>query len=319
MTRSPGSKLSIVGAGAVGSTTAYAALMRGLAETVALYDVDAARVQAEVLDLQHGLQFLPPAQVIGSDDATVVEGSDLVIVTAGAKQKPGESRLDLAERSVSIMRTLMPQLVAQAPEAVFLMVSNPVDVTTYAALRFTGLPAQQLFGSGTVLDSSRLRTLVARHAGVAPQHVHGYIVGEHGDSEIPLWSQAMIGGVPLESWPGMSGVGGLDEEIRSRIAQDVVNAAYAVIAGKGATNYAIGLAATSIAAAVLRNERRILPVSTLLTTVGQGLDEVCLSLPCLVDAGGAHGPLDTPMSAAEREALRASAEAVRAVIARVGL
>ena len=313
-----GTRLSIVGAGAVGSTTAYAALLRGVAGTVALYDVDAARVQAEVLDLQHGLQFVPPAQVVGSDDPAVVAGSDLVIVTAGAKQKPGESRLALAERSVEIMRTLMPQLVEQAPDAVYLMVSNPVDVITYAALRFTGLPRHRLFGSGTVLDSSRLRTLVARHAGVAPQHVHAYIVGEHGDSEIPLWSQATIGGVPLERWHGISGVGALDEDIRTQIASDVVNAAYAIIAGKGATNYAIGLAAVSVASAVLRNEHRILPVSSLLDG-REGLEDVCLSLPCLVDAQGCSVPLDTEMSAAERRAFQASADAVRAVIARVGL
>lgn len=313
-----GSRLSIVGAGAVGATTAYAALMRGLAETVALYDINGARAEAESLDLEHGLQFLPPARVIGSDDPAVVAGSDLVIVTAGAKQKPGESRLDLAERSVSIMRTLMPQLTAQAPDAVYLIVANPVDVLTYAALRITGLPRHQVFGSGTVLDSSRLRTLLARHAGVAPQHVHAYIVGEHGDTEIPLWSEASIGGVPLTRWQGLSGVAGFDRASRERIADEVVNAAYKVIAGKGATNYAIGLAAVEIAGSVLRNERRILPVSTLLQGY-EGLEDVCLSLPCIVDGRGCSRPLATPMSEPEREALAASGHAVRAVIERVGI
>lgn len=313
-----GSRLSIVGAGAVGATTAYAALMRGLAETVALYDVNGARAEAESLDLQHGLQFVPPAQVIGSDDPAVVAGSDLVIVTAGAKQKPGESRLDLAERSVSIMRTLMPQLVAQAPDAVYLMVANPVDVLTYAALRITGLPRQQLFGSGTVLDSSRLRTLLARHAGVAPQHVHAYIVGEHGDTELPLWSEATIGAVPLPAWKGLSGVSGFDQGTRDTIAQEVVDAAYTVIAGKGATNYAIGLAAVEIASSVLRNERRILPVSSLLQGHA-GLSDVCLSLPCIVDARGCSDPLPMPMTEPELEALAASGAAVRAVIDRVAI
>ncbi|MEP9383184.1 L-lactate dehydrogenase [Nocardioides sp. KR10-350] len=318
MAGSAGSKLSIVGAGAVGSTTAYAALLRGLAETVTLYDVDAARVHAESLDLQHGMQFLQPAQVIGSDDPAVVAGSDVVIVTAGAKQKPGESRLDLAERSVEIMRSLMPKLVAHAPDAVYLMVSNPVDVITYAALQLSGLPRHQVFGSGTVLDSSRLRTLVARHAGVAPQHVHAYIVGEHGDSEIPLWSEASIGGVRLERWRGVSGVAGLDEGIRAEIAKEVVASAYTIVAGKGATNYAIGLASVEIAEAVLRNERRILPVSTLLQGY-EGLPDVCLSLPCIVDGRGCSRPVDTEMSAEERAALAASGHAIRAVIERVGL
>jgi L-lactate dehydrogenase len=318
MTGASGTKLSIVGAGAVGSTTAYAALLRGVAETVALYDVDAARVEAETLDLQHGLRFVPPAQVIGSSDPDVVSGSDVVVVTAGARQRPGESRTALAERSVKIVCELMPRLVEYAPEAVYLVVSNPVDVVTYAALRTTGLPRDRVIGSGTVLDSSRLRTLVARHAGVAAQHVHAYIVGEHGDTEIPLWSQAMIGGVPLEHWRGISGVGGLDEEARARIAAEVVGAAYTIIAGKGATNYAIGLATTSIAGAILRNEHRILPVSTLLRDVA-GIDDVCLSLPCLVDARGASEPLDTPMSDAEHASLVESATALRAVIERVGL
>lgn len=313
-----GSKLSIVGAGAVGSTTAYAALLRGAAETVALYDVNADRVNAEVLDLQHGLQFFPPATVVGSSEPGIVSGSDVVIVTAGAKQRPGETRTALAERSVEIMRDLMPQLVRYAPDAIYLMVSNPVDVITYAALRFTGLPRHQVIGSGTVLDSSRMRTLIARHAGVAAQHVHAYIVGEHGDSEIPLWSEATIGGVRLQHWRGISGVGGLDESARSQIATEVVQAAYTVIAGKGATNYAIGLASMSIASAILRNEHRILPVSTLVQDVA-GLEDVCLSLPCLVDARGASAPIDTPMSDPERAALLASAEALRAVIRRVGL
>jgi len=313
-----GSKLSIVGAGAVGSTTAYAALLRGLAETVALYDIDGARAEAESLDLQHGLQFLPPAQVIGSDDPAVVAGSDVVVVTAGAKQKPGETRLDLAERSAAIMRALMPQLTAHAPDAIYLIVANPVDVLTYAALRITGLPRHQVFGSGTVLDSSRLRTLVARHAGVAPQHVHAYIVGEHGDSEIPLWSEAAIGGVRLTHWRGLSGVAGLEESTRDEIAREVVDSAYRIIAGKGSTNYAIGLASVEIVEAVLRNERRILPVSTLLQGF-EGLADVCLSLPCIVDSRGCSRPLEVAMSDTERAALVTSGKAVRAVIERIGM
>src|SRR5690606_38287120 len=183
-------KLAVVGAGSVGATLAYAALMRGAARTVALSAIDAPKVEAEALDIGHGIQFMPMADVVGSDDVSVCAGADVVVVTAGAKQKPGQSRLDLAGSTIGLMRTLLPQLVEVAPDAVYLMVTNPVDAVTYAALKISGLPAHQLFGSGTVLDSSRLRYLLAQHTGVAVQNIHAYIVGEHGDSEMPLWSSA---------------------------------------------------------------------------------------------------------------------------------
>jgi len=305
-------KLTVVGAGSVGSTTAYAALLRGVAETVALYDIDEARVRAEVLDLRHGSPYFPPAEVVGSADVSVAAGSDVVIVTAGAKQRPGESRLDLADRSVAIIRDLMPRLVEQAPRAVYVVVSNPVDVMTYAALAVSGLPRRQVFGSGTVLDSARLRTLLAAHAGVAPQHVHAYVIGEHGDSELPLWSSAAVGGVPLVQWPG------LDPPTREAIAEQVRTAAYQIIAGKGATNFAIGVTGVEIAGAVLHDEHRIMPVSTLLTGYPD-LPEVCLSVPCTVSAGGVGEPLLVPHTEEEQTALRESAYAVRRVVERLGL
>jgi L-lactate dehydrogenase len=176
------SKLAIVGAGAVGSTMAYAALMRGAARSVALYDINAAKAEAEALDLGHGIQFMPMAHVVGSDDIAVCAGADVVMFTAGAKQKPGQSRLDLAEATIGLVRKVLPDVVEVAPDAVYVMVTNPVDVVTYAALKISGLPPSQLFGSGTVLDSSRLRYLIAQHTGVAVQNVHAYIAGEHGDT-----------------------------------------------------------------------------------------------------------------------------------------
>ncbi len=311
-------KLAIVGAGAVGSTLAYAALMRGAARTVALLDVNRAKVEAEVLDLQHGIQFMPMARVEGSDDVAVCAGADVVVVTAGAKQKPGQTRLDLAEGTIGLMRTILPGLVEVAPDAVYVMVTNPVDIVTYAALKFSGLPPSQLFGSGTVLDSSRLRFLVAQHCGVAVQNVHAYIAGEHGDSEIPLWSSATIGGVPLLEWPGLGGRGPLTEAVRDDIAREVVQSAYRIIEGKGATNYAVGLAGTRIIEAVLDDEHRILPVSTLLDGA-YGLDDVCLSLPTLVDRRGATERVDVPLAEAELAGLRSSAESLRGVARRFGL
>jgi L-lactate dehydrogenase len=310
-------RLGIVGAGAVGATLAYAALMRGTAQTVALFDVDAKKVQAEALDLSHGIQFVPMAHVVGSDDVAVLADCDVVVLTAGAKQKPGQSRLDLAESTIGIVRSLLPRLVEVAPDAVHVMVTNPVDVVTWAALQVSGLPDSRLFGSGTVLDSSRLRFLLAEHLGVAAQSVHAYVVGEHGDSELPLWSSATVGSVPLLAWMGADGRPALDEAARERIAQDVVQSAYRIIEGKGATNYAIGLAVTRIVEALVNDERRILPVSSRLHGY-LGISDVCLSVPAIVHAGGVGHRVEVPMTDAELAGLRRSAEAVRATARRFG-
>lgn len=311
-------KVGIVGAGAVGATIAYATLMRGSAQTVALFDVNAAKVKAEALDLSHGIQFVPMAHVLGSDDIAVLADSDVIVFTAGAKQKPGQSRMDLAETTIGLVRTIFPQLVEVAPDAVHVLVTNPVDVITYAALKASGLPPARVFGSGTVLDSSRLRFLLAEHTGVAVQNVHAYVAGEHGDSELPLWSSASIGAVPLLDWPGIDGSGGLGADVRERIARDVVESAYRVIEGKGATNYAIGLAASRIIEAVVYDERRILPVSSLLDDY-YGISDVCLSVPSLVHAEGVGRRIEVPMTDEELDGLRRSAEAVRATARRFDL
>jgi L-lactate dehydrogenase len=309
-------KIAVVGAGSVGATLAYACLIRGVTPHVALYDIDGLKVRAEVLDLRHGLQFAPRADVTGSDDIAVCAGADLIAVTAGAKQRPGQSRLDLAGTNLALCRDLLPRLVEVAPDAVLLMVTNP-DVLTYAALEISGLPPQRVLGSGTVLDSSRLRELIARYVGVAVQSVHAWIAGEHGDSEFPLWSSATVGSVPVDAFC-LDGRRPLDDEAKERIATEVVTAAEQIIRGKGATNYAIGLAASRIIEAVLRDEGRVLPVSSLLE--GHfGLDRVCLSVPTVVDRRGVKAVLDVPMSAAESAALHRSADAVRRVARHLGL
>lgn len=303
------SKVAVVGAGSVGSTLAFATLMRGAARSVALYDIDAAKVHAEALDLRQGLQFMPAARVEGSDDIAVCADADLIAVTAGAKQQAGQTRLDLATATTSLMRTLMPRLVAVAPEATIIMVTNPVDVVTYAAQQVTGLDSRRLFGSGTVLDSARLRGLIAAHCEVAVQNVHAYMVGEHGDSELPLWSSATVGAVPVTTM--------ISAADRDRMAHEVVHAAYEIIKGKGATNYAIGASASRIIEAVLRDEHAVLPVSTRVDGF-HGIDDVCLSLPTIVDSRGAHRRLDTPMSDAEIVGLRASADSIRGVARSLG-
>jgi L-lactate dehydrogenase len=310
-------KVAIVGAGSVGATLAYACLIRGAAKTIALYDVDAGKSRAEMLDLNHGLQFVPMATVVGSDDIEVCRDASVVIITAGAKQKPGQTRLDLAEANVAMCRVLVPRLLDVAPEAVILLVTNPVDVLTYAAIKFSGLPSHRVFGSGTVLDSSRLRHLIAQHCGVAVQNVHAYIAGEHGDSEIPLWSSASIGSVPLLMWD-VPGRPALDAVARDEIFHHVVGAAEEIIRGKGATNYAIGLAAARIVEAVLYNEHRVLPVSSLLNDVA-GISDVCLSVPAVVDRTGVQSVLPVPMSDEEMAGLRRSAGTIREVIHKLGI
>lgn len=312
------SKIAIIGAGAVGTAVAYACAMRGDARTIVLQDINKKKVEAEALDIAHGIQFTPCGVVEGSDDVEIVRGADIVIVTAGAKQNPGQSRLELAGSTVNLMRTILPGLLEVAPNAVYMFITNPVDVVTYAALKLTGLPRSQVFGSGTVLDTSRLRYLVSRETGVATQNIHAYVAGEHGDSEVALWSSAEIGNVPLAEWgPTISGAP-FDEALRSRIAHEVVQSAYKIIEGKGATNFAIGLAASNIAGAVLRDESRVLTISTLLDD-WHGISDVCMAAPTIVGRSGAGRVLNPPLTDAEREGLRASAARLREVAAGLGL
>jgi len=309
-------KIGIIGAGSVGATIAYAAMMRGVARQIALFDIASAKVRAEVLDLNHGMLFAPPGALEGSDDIEVLRGCDVVVMTAGAKQKPGETRMDLAAANARICASLLPKVVVVAPNAHLLLVTNPVDVITQIAIKLTGLPWNRVFGSGTVLDSSRFRFLIARHCSVAVQNVHAYIAGEHGDSEIPLWSSATIGSIPLSQW-AVEGHGRLTSVDKDAILHDVKDAAYQVIQGKGATNYAIGLAVTNILEALVHDEHRVLPLSGMLRGF-HGLDDVCLSLPRIVGRRGIEPPLPIPMTVDEEAGLQASATRIREVVQGLG-
>ncbi len=305
------SKVTVVGAGSVGSSTAYAALIRGSARHVALYDIATAKVEAEVLDLAHGTQFTGSSDITGGSDISVVEGSHVVVITAGAKQNPGQTRIELAGVNARILKSMMPQLLEVAPEAVYVIVTNPCDVLTVLAQEDTGLPAERLFASGTVLDTSRLRWKLAERAGVSTSSVHAYIVGEHGDTEFPLWSSATIGTVPILEWEPADGPpltrGELDE-----IAVDVRDAAYKVIRGKGATNYAIGLSSARIIEAILNDQHVVMPVSPVLHDF-HGVDGVALSVPSIVSAAGAVPIRQTQFAADELELFHRSADALREV------
>ncbi|OKL49257.1 L-lactate dehydrogenase [Boudabousia marimammalium] len=311
------SKIAIIGAGAVGATLAYACVIAGHASEVVLYDINKQKVQAEALDIAHGIQFTPMSAVSGSDDIEICRDADVVIVTAGAKQKPGQSRLDLADATVGLMKTIIPAVQEVAPDAVYILVTNPVDVVTYASLKISGLSPEQMFGSGTVLDTARLRYLVSLETGVAVQNIHAYVAGEHGDSEVPLWSSAEIGNVPLRHWgPTLSGQQ-FDTELRERIRKDVVESAYRIIEGKGATNYAVGLAVSQIVGAVMRDEQRVLTISTLLKD-WEGISDVCMAAPTIVGRNGAGRVLTPPLTLAERDGLTESAQRLREAARKLG-
>jgi L-lactate dehydrogenase len=310
-------KIAIVGAGSVGSSMAYACLVRGSARTVALYDVNEAKVTAEVLDLAHGAAYMGASEVVGGADPAVLEGAHVVVVTAGAKQEPGQTRLDLAATNVALLEKLMPTLLKRAPDAVFVLVTNPCDVLTVAAHAIAGLPAGRVLSSGTTLDSSRLRLLLARRAGVSPVSVHASIIGEHGDSEFAPWSQARIGPVPIREWRS-GGSPAFTEEELSAITDEVRNAAYRVILGKGATNYAIGLAGARLVEAILRDEHLVAPVSTVHDGY-RGFHGVAFSVPSVITARGVAQVLDLRLEPDEERQLEASAEALLATQASLGL
>lgn len=302
------SKLTVVGAGSVGTSLAYAALIRGSADVISLYDIQSAKVKAEVRDLAHGTQFTNSI-IMGGDDIGVVADSSVVVITAGAKQRPGQSRLELAETNARILTSLMPHLLEQAPDALFVLVTNPCDVLTVVAQRVTGLPRRRVFSTGTMLDTSRLRWLVGKRANVNQNNVHVTMAGEHGDSEFPIWSSADISGVPLREWDEHDTRVFTDAALEE-MAHQARHAAYEIIEGKGATNYAIGLAGARLVEALHAPSRSVLPLSTVLD--GEyGIHDVALSLPCVVSSAGVERVVPIAMDDDELRRLHASADTLR--------
>lgn len=303
--------VAIVGAGSVGTALAYATLLRGGVDRVVLFDRDGDRARAEALDLAHGSQFVHPVDVVGDHDVEACAAADVVVVTAGAKQRPGQSRLELAAANASMVRELVPRLVDVAPDALFLIVSNPVDVLTWVALDVAeahGVQAHRVFGSGTVLDTSRLRFLLAERLGIAATSVHAHVVGEHGDTSLPVWSGATVGGAPIAEVADALGRPFTHPDLDA-LAAEVRGAAGRIIAGKGATSWAVGLAVQRILAAVGADEHAVLPVSWRHVVEPEG--EVCLSLPVVVGRSGVLRRLPLTLDADERTALQVGALAVR--------
>ena len=303
------SKVSVIGAGAVGASMAYAMLIRESAREVVLYDVNEAKVTAEVLDLAHGTQFTGSSSITGGADISATTNSDVVVITAGAKQNPGQTRLELAGVNFSILKSLLPDLLKHSPDAIFVLVTNPCDVLATASQKLTGLPANRIFSSGTVLDSSRLRWLLAEKFDVSTSNIHANIIGEHGDSEFALWSQATVGNTPLLEWQLADG-STLSRDELDAIAYSVKTAAYKVIEGKGATNFAIGLSGARIVEAILNDEHAILPISSVLTNY-HGVSGIAMSVPTLVTRQGASRTIDIAMEPHEQALFEASASAIR--------
>ncbi|MGE0874870.1 MAG: L-lactate dehydrogenase [Burkholderiales bacterium] len=308
-------KVVIVGAGRVGSTFANALAVSGLAQEIVLIDADRARAEGEAMDIAHAVPFFPPVRVRAGSLADAV-GAAVTVVAAGAAQRAGEARPALLRRNVEILRGIVPEVVRANPEGLLLIATNPVDALTFAALRMSGLPPERVFGSGTVLDTARLRAELSQHYGVDARNVHAYVLGEHGDSEIVAWSTASLANVQIQEYCGLTGMSCTPEDMDA-IAVRVREAAYEIIRRKGATNFAIAAALTRIVEAVVRHEASVLTVSTLIDG-HYGIRDVCLSLPAIVDRSGIRRVLPVPLSDDERERLRASANAVRAVIESAG-
>lgn len=307
---SGGYKAVIVGAGQVGATTAYTLLISGLLSELVLIDVNRDKALGEAMDISHGMPLCPPAD-IRMGDYPDCAGADIVILTAGLNQKPGETRRDLLAKNIGVFRSIVPEVVKYAPDAILLVVTNPVDALTYETLRLSGFPPERVIGSGTVLDTSRLKYQLGRYADVDPRNVHAFILGEHGDSEFAAWSVTRLAGMPMEEYCENGHCEGLlNEQAALRIEDEVRKSAYTIINLKGATYYAVALAVRRIVEAILRDERSILTVSSLLT--GQyGISDVCLSLPTIVSARGAERILTIPLNDSELSSLRACADAVR--------
>ena len=304
-------KVGIVGCGMVGATSAYALVMSGVGREIVLVDLNRARAEAEANDIYHAVPFANPL-TIRAGDYPDLAGARVVVIAGGVAQKPGETRLQLLQRNADVFAQIVPAVLREAPEALLLVVTNPVDLMTHLAADFAaefGVPRTRVIGSGTTLDTARFRALVGRHFDVDPQHVHAYVVGEHGDSEVLCWSQATIAGLNLDAFARIHGrqLTGAD---RKAIEENVRRAAYHIIAGKGATYYGIGSAVARIVDVLLHDQRAILTICTQLSGV-PGCDGVTLALPHLVGGQGALATIPLSLNATEEEALRRSAAVLR--------
>ena len=307
-------KIGVVGCGMVGSTSAYALVMSGVGREIVLVDVNHARAEAEANDIYHAVPFAHPLTVRAGEYADL-DGAQVVVIAGGVAQQPGETRLQLLQRNADVFREIVPSVLRVAPDTILLVVTNPVDLMTHLAAHFAaefGVPHTRVLGSGTTLDSARFRTLLGRHFEVDPQHVHAYVIGEHGDSEVLVWSQATIAGLTLDEFVTVRATP-LTTDDRHDIDRNVRRAAYQIIAGKGATYYGIGSAVARIVDVLLHDQRAILTICSRITGVPD-CEGMTLALPHLVDGHGVRATIPLALDATEREGLRRSANVLREAV-----
>lgn len=307
-------KIGIIGSGLVGATTGYALMMRGIGREIVLVDLDNKRSRAEADDILHAAPFAHAIDVRAGDYQDIRD-SQIVIISAGVSQRPGESRLQLLERNSKVFSSIIPNILEHAPEAILLVATNPVDIMTHLAAKYAaehGVSSSKVIGSGTTLDTARFRALLGRSLGVDPQHVHGYVIGEHGDSEVLTWSLVSVGGIPLEDFCRLRNLEVCAQD-RELIDNQVRNAAYHIIEGKGATYYGIGSAIARIVEIILRDQRAILTVCTPSDRI-KGMPQVTLSLPRLIGGQGVLATLYPPINEDEQTALYQSASLLDKVI-----
>ncbi len=304
-------KAVVIGCGFVGSSSAFALMQSGMFSELVLIDSSREKAEGEAMDISHGLPFAKPMQIhAGSYDD--ISDAAIIIVTAGAGQKPGETRLDLVHKNVAIFSSIMPEIAKRDCRGILLIVANPVDILTYAAVKLSGLPENRVFGSGTVLDTARLKYVLGEHFDVDSRSVHSFIIGEHGDSEIVAWSSANVSGVPLSEFCEMRGYY-KHEEAMERIAQDVKNSAYEIIQKKKATYYGIAMSVRRICEAIVRDEKSILPVSSM-QHGNYGIEGVTLSMPAIIGKDGVERLVPIRLSEDEQIRLRSSAATLKKII-----
>lgn len=304
-------KVGIIGCGFVGSASAFALMQSGLFSEIVMVDRNREKAEGEALDISHGIPFSKPMQIYAGDYDSIADAK-IIVITAGAGQKPGETRLDLVSRNISIFRSIIPEIVKRNFEGIILVVANPVDILTYITLKLSGYPQSRVIGSGTTLDTARLKTKLASHLAVDSRSVHAFIIGEHGDSEIAAWSSANVSGIPLDDFCEMRGHNN-HKEATQRIAEIVKNSAYEIIDKKGATYFGIAMSVKRICEAIVRDEKSILPISTMME--GEyGITDVVLSMPAIVSKNGYETKVPISLNKNETEELIKSAAALKEVL-----
>lgn len=300
-------KAAIIGCGFVGAASAFCLMQSGLFSELVLLDADRDKAEGEALDVAHGIPFASPMKIYAGDYDDLADAA-IIIVTAGANQKPGETRLDLVQKNVGIFRSIIPEIAKRDYQGILLIVSNPVDILTYAAIKLSGMPEHRVIGSGTVLDTARFKYQLGEHLSIDPRSIHAFIIGEHGDSEIAAWSSANVSGIPIHDICEMRGFYDHEDAMRE-IAETVKNSAYEIIAKKKATYYGIAMSVRRICEAIVRNEKSILPLSVMLH--GQyGLENVVLSMPAIVGSEGVETTVPIELNREEQEKLKQSAQAL---------